>query len=309
MPVVTLIVFMILFVVGNVLWTLLIFPFIEPMIAKGRDNSDSHEQIEQIKARRAYEAEMASAVVDTSKYGEPIIRKASMFQSGFGNYDDSFNIETDAGMYYGEAGATGAETVGEGGTTAIEVWMFDKDEFANTPTAVLASPYAFNDPGIKSRLEPKGDVVEMKPGAQIVLETAALYVEATVKSVNYDESAEAPQSVITNSTIEVIAWSKAGAPGGGGTPAPAGSGFPPMPDVGTPPPNPFGAPSADTAPAPPIQLKPLAPPPLGNPQPLQPPPMGGGFPPPPSPFGGGDEPEPDDPFGGTGDFTPVNPNN
>lgn len=315
-PIVVLVVFAILVVLGKVLWTLLIFPFIEPLIARGRDTSDSQEEIRRIKEQRAMEAEMKSATVDTSRYGEPIIRKASLFRSGFGNYDDSFNIETEDKTYYGEAGATISEKIDDDGVTALEVWMFDKDEFANTPTAIFASEYAFNDPTIRSRLEPKGEVILMETGNKAILETDGIYVEAIVRDVNYDESAPIPKSVIIDSTVQIIAWAKSGssAPAPGGATAPA---MPQMPDMPAAPP-----PAQPQQPSQPQQ--PLAPPPLnpdalsgfgqgqGNAQP--PPPMGrpGGndpfAPPPPPASGSGDRPPEDDPFGGAGDFTPVNPN-
>lgn len=222
---------------------------------------------------------MASSAVDTTKYGEPIIRKASIYQTGFGNYDDSFNIETDAGMYYGEAGGTIAEKIGEG-VTAIEVWMFDKDEFANTPSAIIASEHAISDQALQSRLAPRGELFKAEPGTKIVLETAALYVEARVVNVEYEDTAEIPNSVFKKVTIEVIAWAK-GTSGGAGAATPV----PPMPQpVMSIPPSP--APSAPTP----------------N---YAPPPMPAA--PPPPPAVGGAKP-PDDPFGGTGDFTPIDPN-
>jgi hypothetical protein len=314
MPIVTILVFTFLFIIGKALWTLLIWPFIEPVWARifgGREQVDAKEEIGRIKKQRALEQEMREATVDTSRYGDPIIRKASLYQAGRGNYDDSFNIETDAGMYYGETGASIAEKIGEDGVTAIEVWMFDKDEFTNTPAAIFATEYAFNDPVLRSRLEPRGEIVKMETGAKIVLETAALYVEAVVKDLEYDSSEEQPNSVLSNSTVQMIAWAKSGAPGGGSA-APV----PPMPAAPD---------SFDPAPMPPAGGQgqtPLAPPPIdpsafqqqfgGAPPPPVSPPAGGQTPLAPPPMGspGGDNlpGTPDDPFAGAGDFTPINPN-
>lgn len=298
MPVVWTIVFAIVYTLLFFVWAFIVWPFLKKYLVKREDTVDKEQaaaQIAQIKEAKQLEAEMASSAVDTTTYGEPIIRKASIYQKGFGNYDDSFNIETDAGMYYGEAGGTISEKVGDG-ATAIEIWMFDKDEFANTPTAIFASEYAFNDPAIKSRLEPKGDVIKVEKGAEIILETAALYVQARVLGVEYDEAAEMPNSVFKKVTTEVIAWAKSGGSGGAG-----GSTPPSMPDPVMP------MPTANPVPPPPMPMPPT--PPAGA-SPLTPPPMGGGSPTPltPPPLGGSAPNPPEDPFGGTGDFTPVNPN-
>lgn len=288
-PLVVIIVFAIIVVLAKVLWTLLIFPFIEPIIS-GRNKSEASKEIDLIKQRNEAMETMKGTAVEANQYGAPVIRQLSMYRRGFGNYDDSFNIETEDKTYYGETGGTIAEKIGEDGVTAIEVWMFDKDEFANTPTVIFASEHAYNDPAIRSRLENRGEVVKIEPGTKAVMETGGLYIEATARNVNYDESAEAPNSVIEESTIEIVAWAKNGADSGGTAtpvptpPAPAGAEFPATPPA-----------SGSTPPTP------LAPPPLNlpddddSPRPLAPPPMGSSSP-------------PDDPFAGAGDFTPVNPN-
>ncbi|MGV2436137.1 MAG UNVERIFIED_CONTAM: hypothetical protein LVT10_15675 [Anaerolineae bacterium] len=82
-----------------------------------------------------------------------------------GTYDDSFNIETDAGLYYGEAGGSVAEKIGDG-VSAIEIWMFDKDEFVNTPTAVIASPHLFTNPVARNKLQAKGNIVLAQVGQE-----------------------------------------------------------------------------------------------------------------------------------------------
>jgi hypothetical protein len=295
-PLVVIIVFAILVVLAKVLWTLLIFPFIEPIIS-GRSKSEASKEIDLIKQRNQAMASMKDTAVEANEYGEPIIRQLSMYRRGFGNYDDSFNIETPDKTYYGETGGTIAETIGEDGVTAIEVWMFDKDEFANTPTVIFASEHAYNDDALRSRLENRGDVVKLEPGTKAILETGGLYIEATAREVNYDESAPDPKSVIEESKIEIVAWAKNGADSSGTpsmetTPAPAsstptGADFPAAPSGGS------------------SQPTPLTPPPLQMPgddddddDSLRPPapPTGGGTPP------------PEDPFAGAGDFTPVNPN-
>ncbi|MEO1665496.1 MAG: hypothetical protein AAFU54_12735 [Chloroflexota bacterium] len=299
-PIIVLVVFAILFILGKVLWTLLVWPFIEPtwarMTGAGRDESASDEIIA-IKDRNARMAAMQATAVESTQYGDPVIRKLSLFKDGYGNYDDSFNIETDAGMYYGEAGATIADTDDAGSVTAIEVWMFDKDEFANTPTVTFATDAAMADATAMAKMQGKGDVVKLTPGTKSVLETNALYVEAIARDVDY--KADNPNA-LNESSIEIIAWSKAGAPGGGSAPsgdtvpAPAMPEMPGMPSMPSSPPPPPGGGST-----------PLAPPPLDTSAMPGFSPPGSSAPPPPP---GAGNPPPEDPFSGAGDFTPVNPN-
>lgn len=299
LPILSVVIFAVVFVILFILWELLIWPFIEPIYARmtlgrGKDaaaNTAAAAQIEKIKADKAQQAAMLEQKVESNQYGDPVIRKLSNYKEGFGNYDDSFNIETDAGLYYGECGASIAEKIGDG-VTAIEVWMFDKDEFTNTPTAIFATEHAATDPAIRSRLEPRGELVTLQPGIKVVLETAALYVEAIVRDVQYDsDPSKPPQSTLSSASIEIIAWAKAG---GGGATTPAAPAMPQaqpaMPDFPS---------SAPTQPVNPPSQTPSTPSPFGPP--------GGGpptSPPPPAqPPGGSNEPE--DPFGGTGDFTPI----
>ena len=63
-------------------------------------------------------------------------------------YDDSFSIE-DANKddeFLGECGATISETIGAGEpekVTAIEIWLFDKEDFVRTLTTVFVSEHAY----------------------------------------------------------------------------------------------------------------------------------------------------------------------
>lgn len=290
MPVVWIVLFAIVYALLFFLWAFILWPYVRDIIRSRQprtmDDEAAAAEVKRLQERRALEQQMKQETASVSvsqRFGEPIIRKVSIYQAGFGNYDDSFNIETDAGMYYGEAGGSIAERVGDG-VAAIEVWMFDKDEFANTPTVVLASEYAFNNEGVKSHLKDKGDVVLAKEGELAVLESNALYVEAKIVGVEYDANAPTPNSVFNKLTIQITAWAKGANAGGGST----------LPPTQTTP-----------SPLPPAMPSPQPYAPLPSNPPATPPSSGGGFAPPPS-FN--NPPPPDDPFGGTGDFTPVNPN-
>jgi hypothetical protein len=212
----------------------------------------------------------------------------SVFLMGRGQYDDSFEIEDANEMFLGECGAAIAETIGEGTPTkvaAIEIWLFDKDDFVRTLTGVFATEYAFNDPAIRSKLEPKGSVVLLRDGAVLTLDTNTLRLQARIIKMGYGD---ASNSYIENATIEIAVWRKVGAaravPAGGPPPLlpekplPLDIQFDPPPVIPATPARPMAAPA--TPPAMPPTM-PAAPPS----RPLA--------------------PQDDDPFGGTGDFTPI----
>ncbi|MEO0566049.1 MAG: hypothetical protein AAF125_28335, partial [Chloroflexota bacterium] len=237
-PVLWIIAFAIAYTALFFVWAFVIWPFVRDRVRTRSaeeiaGDEDAKKQIAAIKEKKGLEEQMkaqAATSVGAQKYGEPVIQKISQYKRGFGKYDDSFNIETEDKTYFGETGGSVAERIGEDGVTAIEVWMFDKDEFTNTPNTILASQHAFNDPGVKSRLEPKGEVKLAEVGQVVVLETAALYVEAKVAAVEYDESAPVPNSEFKQVTTQITAWAKNvdTAGGGSGTP-PSPAGLPPMP--------------------------------------------------------------------------------
>jgi len=266
--------------------------------------------------------EIAPSSTETNRYGTPIIRKVSVYRAGFGNYDDSFNIETDAGLYYGEAGGSVAEKIGDG-VSAIEIWMFDKDEFVNTPTAVIASPHLFTNPVARNKLQAKGNIVLAQVGQKVILETKALYLEARIVSVDYDPTAPFPNSVFTNMTIEVSAWSKLAFSSTPASLSSVGAPLPPMPTspmrapTGTLPTQGQGVPSFPASQPVGGNLPLTPPPPFNAPMPNT---TTAFNPAPPSSPMAGSRPEdlfgasssfgtgadlPDDPFGGTGDFTPI----
>lgn len=285
---------------------ILIYPnIIEPLIKRIRGEvavSDAATQktIDAMRAARAAEEKAKETASTDAELGDPVTRKMSVYLMGRGQYDDSFEVEDSNDMFLGECGAAIAETIGEGDpakVTAIEVWLFDKEDFVRTLTGVFATQHAFNDPTIRSKLETKGDLMLMQPGAEIMLETNALRLRARVVEMAYG-SGEAPaNSFLENSTIEVAVWQKASAPSavlaGGPPPLPAEK--PLAPDIQFDPPPPL--PSAPSSPATPA-MPAASPPPVSTPPTRSMPPTRQPAPPT-SPS------QDDDPFGGTGDFTPV----
>lgn len=332
--------FVVLVNVISLVWGLLIGGFVERFLARLRPESDEDRSakatIGEMRRRKELEEQFKqeSAVeVSGNPYGAPVMQRISGYIKGRA-YDDSFAIEDANDMFLGECGATVAKTIGETGElAAVEIWLFDKEDFVRTLTKVFVSEHAYNDPMIRSELEPKvenpaTDLVIARPGAVITLETDQLMMQARIADLQMGAGPLPPNSYFEGLTIQMQAWDKSGSVPATGAPppTPAAAGLPSLDsyEIGPPPtmpgttqPSPASQPQSPP-PAQPMQpppMQPQSPPPA---QPLQPPPMRPQSPPPAQPMqpppgmpGQGQPfpPEPDedddDPFGGTGDFTPL----
>jgi hypothetical protein len=307
-----------------ILWGMFIQPnLIDPLVKRARGEKVSEEvqaMRQQVQAsRQALETQKTDFAATT--FGTPLMQRMSTYILGHGQYDDSFSIEDENERFLGECGAGISETIGVGEpqkATAVEVWLFDKDDFVRTITKVFVSEHAFNDPALRAKLEPKGDLVLAEPGATVLLETASLRLQARIVELEYGTGPLPPRSYFQKLTVELAAWRKEA---GASVPAAAATVTTPAATV---PATPVHAAPAPAAPqyAPPTVAAPPAPAPApARPQPSytpapQPPPSApqpapsrfGGAParpaapvtPPPPP-----QPVDDDPFGGTGDFTPI----
>lgn len=294
------IIMVVITVVVSLLGKILIYPnLIEPILRRrsgGVAASDEATQrtIDAMRAARAAEAkakESASPV--DAELGPPVTRKMSVYLMGRGQYDDSFEVEDSNGMFLGECGAAISETLGDGEpakVTAIEVWLFDKDDFVRTLTGVFATEHAYNDPALRSKLETKGNIVLMQPGAVVTLDTNTLRLQARIVEMEYGQGPLPPNSFLQKATIEVAVWQKAGAAVPAGQTAAAPKPAAQEADYGN-------FPTPPTRPATPAMPPAYNPPPANLPgaQPAQQPSPPRQQPPPPE----------DDPFGGTGDFTPI----
>jgi hypothetical protein len=92
---------------------------------------------------------------------------------------------------------------------ALEIWLFDKNDI-KTATKVLMSEYAYNDPNIRARLEPKGELIVVKPQEQILLETETLQLLATVVDMEYGMGAMPQKSHFERITLELAIWPRSG---------------------------------------------------------------------------------------------------
>ncbi len=289
-----------------IVYGMFIYPnLVEPLIKRMRGEKVS-EQVAAMRAQVAAQkaAETQKTDFTTSNLGPPIFQKMSSYTLGMGSYDFSYSIEDTSGRFLGECGVSASESIGVGEperTTAAEVWLFDKDDFQQTITKVLVSPHAMNDPALRSRLEPRGDLVVAQPGATVTLETATLRMTARVVELEYGTGPLPPNSYFQRITVELAAWRKDAGTPISATPAPVIAAQPVQASyTPLPPQNPPQMPPTN----PPQYSQPPSMPPASSPSipsaPQSRPPMPPASTPPARPR------VDDDPFGGTGDFTPVN---
>lgn len=142
----------------------------------------------------------------------PITQTMTTYVLGDDLYDESFSIDTQAGEFMGEYGVGVSEAIGVGDpkkVTALEIWLFDKNDI-KTATKVLMSQHAFNDPGIRGRLEPKGELVVVAPQSQVLLETATLQLLATVVDLEYGRGPLPADSYFERITLELAIWPRQG---------------------------------------------------------------------------------------------------
>jgi len=142
----------------------------------------------------------------------PITQTMTTYVLGDDLYDESFSIDTSGGEFLGEYGVGVSDTVGVGEpkkVSALEIWLFDKNDI-KTATKVLMSEHAYNDPNTRARLEPKGELVVVKQGEQVLLETATLQLLATVVDMDYGTGAMPQKSYFERITLELAIWPRAG---------------------------------------------------------------------------------------------------
>ncbi|KPL77865.1 hypothetical protein ADN00_08280 [Ornatilinea apprima] len=162
--------------------------------------------------QQSQEINRTTEVTDYESEGQsaPIQQFMTTYMLGDDLYDDSFSIDSTSGEFLGECGVGITETIGVGDpkkVTAFEVWLFDKTDI-QTVTKVLMSEHAFNDPSINQKLASKGDPVMIAPGERVLLETAALQLEARVVDMNYGQGALPENSFFDRLTLELAIWPK-----------------------------------------------------------------------------------------------------
>lgn len=241
--------------------------------------------------------------------GTPVIQKLSIYTKGR-QYDDSFAIEDQDNTFYGECGATIAKTL-NGSLAAVDVWLFDKEDFVRTLNKVLVTEGAASDPATRAEIEervenPATDIAILAPGQMIHLETDLILMRARVVDAQFTSGTNV---TLDGLTLQIEVWYKPMAQTAAAVPvavpaavpASAVAMPPPVTQPSMPPATPVSTYTPPIPPPPGQQAQaPTYTPPMPTPTnfvPQQPPP------PPPPPKSAYD----DDPFGGTGDFEPVNP--
>lgn len=141
----------------------------------------------------------------------PIAQSVTTYVMGDDLYDESFKIDSPSGKYLGEYGVGICEKIGVGQpkkVAALDIWLFEVDLDAANKTKVLMSEHAYNDPAIRARLEPKGELVLIRPGEQVYLETASLQLLATVVDLEYGMGSMPANSHFQRVTLELAVWPK-----------------------------------------------------------------------------------------------------
>ena len=141
---------------------------------------------------------------------EPTAQFITTYMIGDDLYDDSFSIDAPSGEFLGECGVGISEALAPGEpkrVTAFEVWLFDKNDI-QTVTKMLMSKYAYNDPAIRQRLLPKGELLPVVAGQRVVLETASLRLEAHVVDTNYTQGTSPSEAAFDRLTLELSVWQK-----------------------------------------------------------------------------------------------------
>lgn len=156
---------------------------------------------------------MATQVgVPVAEGDRPVKSFSTPYVLGDDYFDPSFSIEIGTD-FLGECGIGISEALGAGDpkkVTAFEAWLFDKSDI-RTVTKVLASEFAYNDPDLRAKLAPKGEVVIMRPGEEIVLETSVLRVKARIRDLEYAQGASLPpNSFVQKVNFELQSWVKQG---------------------------------------------------------------------------------------------------
>jgi hypothetical protein len=273
-----------------VVYNVLIKPaMIDPIAKRMRGQGGVSKEVQA--ARRAQEEErkilqtQRTDFATTTSYGNPLLQRITSYPSmSGGNFDESYEIE-EGENFLGQCGAVYSDALDLPGTQlmAIEVWLFDTNDFVRTMTKVFVSEAVMNNPAQRDLLAQKGDLVLAQPGAVMVMETKSLRLQARIVTMQYAGGA-VPNGIFERISIELAAWRK---PEGGAQPVMM---QPPAQQQ-------FAAPAVP-------QQQMYAPPPA---QPTTMPGAPGVLPPmsPPSQPASQRRPPDDDPFGGTGDFSPI----
>lgn len=124
---------------------------------------------------------------------------------GDDDFDCSFTIETDSGEFLGECGLGISDVLSADDAqrvNAFEVWLFDKSDI-RTISKVLVTQHTFEDQELNARLSAKGDLIMVRQGLQINLETLTLQVTAVVSGFGYVPGDELSMSAFAQMNVKM----------------------------------------------------------------------------------------------------------
>lgn len=124
------------------------------------------------------------------------------------HFDLSFPIEN-ASEYLGEYGINIAKAFGvkSDHVIALEIWMFDKNG-SQSASRVLMSEFAYGHDALKTEMELKGQVIPIRSGETIQMETTSLRLQASILEVEYDTSQPNPRTIFKKVAIKIGVWLK-----------------------------------------------------------------------------------------------------
>jgi hypothetical protein len=103
--------------------------------------------------------------------------------------------------------STATATHSSKSVTALEVWVFDKNDI-NTVTTVLRSAHSFYNPSQRSARDPVNDVLVIEPNQTVVSETRALRLRVNVIAVEYLADVMASSGVFKQVSLKLAVWVK-----------------------------------------------------------------------------------------------------
>jgi hypothetical protein len=164
----------------------------------------------------------------------PLAQFATTYAHGDDHYDLSFTIESARGDLLGECGVGISATSGRGqpqpqanseiptwleslatkddadkskSVTALEVWIFDKND-SNTVTKVLRSAQGFYNPAQRRSRDPVNDVLVIESDQLVILETKTLRMRVKILAVDYLADLTSPQGVFNQVNLKLAVWQK-----------------------------------------------------------------------------------------------------
>jgi hypothetical protein len=176
-------------------------------------------------SERATASRMTEPAAWDAEETTPLAQYVTTYTLGDDFYDPSFSIEDAEGDFLGECGVGIAEDIGVGDpkkVTALEVWLFDKNDI-RTVTTVLMSEHAFDDSALRESLAAKGELALAEEGGEIILDTATLTLRARILELEYGAGQLPPNSFFKRIMLELGVWVKPGAEEFAGTDFPSPS--------------------------------------------------------------------------------------